>query len=439
MRLMHAIHRSKLHPWLVWGLAAIMGLFAFLLQGTPSVMIADLMKVYEIDLIQIGLLTSSFFYTYILMQVPAGIVIDQWGPRRVSKVSFLLLSLSIGWFAFSTSFWEGQVSRMLMGVFASPAIISAFCLGSRWFKPHLFALIVTLTEFFVLAGGVIGEGGMAKLVNHFGWREGVIIVSLIGLILAFLSLIFIHDYPNHDQPLHGKKLFKDSLKRCGKNFVKVISIPHLWISGIYAGLLFAVFPSFGALWSIPYFVTRYHLSVPSAALIASTFFLGACFGALILGWISFYLKRRRPFMIWGAFLSFILSLGVIFIPEVPLLLMYGMMFFFGFFSATYILSFVLASAHMPPEKKGVAMGFTNMLCMALGAPLLQPLIGGLLKWSSTLSLHTRWEHNELNNYRLALAPLSLFLFLAFILAFFIKERVKLGTAIGLPNKKSTNK
>lgn len=123
MKLMDVLHKSRLMPWLVWGLAAIFGLYTFLLQGAPSVMIPQLMKTYQIDVIKIGVLTSSFFYTYIVMQIPAGMLVDLWGPRRILKVSFLFCSIAIGWFAYSHTLWEGQTSRMLMGFFTAPAII----------------------------------------------------------------------------------------------------------------------------------------------------------------------------------------------------------------------------------------------------------------------------------------------------------------------------
>lgn len=418
---MHFLHRLKIRPWLIWGLAALMGLFTFLLQGTPSVMIPQLMKTYEIDVVQIGILTSSFFYTYIVMQVPAGMLVDLWGPRRVTKVSFLLCALSIGWFAFSHHYWEGQTSRLLMGFTISPAIICAFCLGSRWFKPHLFPLIVALTEFMALAGGVVGEGGVAKAVVYFGWRETMIILAAIALFLTFLALIIIHDYPDHDQPLHNGMTFKEVVKNTTKNFLKVVSIPALWINGIYGGLVFGIFPAFAALWGVPYFMERYSIPVDEAAFVASSYFLGACIGTLVLGWISVHIESRRPLMVGGAFIAFLLSLCVIYIPNVSLPLMYVIVIVFGFFSSAYALCFALANTFVTVESKGVAMGFTNMLCIAFGAPILQPLIGALLKWSASPESYSKLKAYSLHDYNVALSPLPICLFIAFILAFFAKE------------------
>ncbi len=421
MKLMDSFHSLKIRPWLVWGLAATFGLFTFLLQGAPSVMIPQLMKTYQIDVIKIGVLTSSFFYTYIVMQIPAGMLVDLWGPRRIIKISFLICSISIGWFAYSHYFWEGQVSRMLMGLTTSPAIICAFCLGSRWFKPALFTLIVALTEFLALGGGVIGEGGLAHAVTAFGWRETMIGVAVIGLLLTFLSIFIIHDYPDHDQPLHDGVSLKESLRSTGKSFIKILSIKPLWINGIYAGLVFAIFPAFAALWGIPYFENRYTISVELSALVASTYFIGGCIGTLTLGWMSVYITKRRPIMVWGTLISFILSLSIIYIPDIPLPVMFVLMLLFGFFCSSYALSFALANTYVSHKNKGIAMGFTNMLCIAFGAPIFQPLIGFLLKLSTELEPINRLKIYTKNDYIVALTVLPISLLLALIISFFVKE------------------
>lgn len=355
------------------------------------------------------------------MQIPAGIMVDLWGPRRIIKINFLLCSISVGWFAYSHTLWEGQVSRMLQGLFTAPAMICAFCLGSRWFKSSLFTLIVALTEFLTLGGGVIGEGGLAKSVVLFGWRETMIAVAVIGIFLTLLSLFFIHDFPDHNQPLKNGQSLKETSAKAWKSFIQVISIRKLWVNGIYAGLLFGMFPAFAALWAVPYFKARYGIPVDQSALLASCYFIGASVGTSALGWISVHIMKRRPLMIWGAFFSLILSLMILYVPNISMKMMFVLMMLFGFFSSTYALSFALADIYVDHSSKGVAMGFTNMLCIAFGAPIYQPLIGFLIKWSCTCELLNKLNLVTHNDYTAALTVLPLSLLLAFTLAFFAKD------------------
>jgi len=421
MKWLDRFHQSKVRPWFVWGLAAIFGLYTFILQGSPSVMIPQLMQTYGIDVVKIAVLTSSFFYTYIFMQIPAGMLVDLWGPRRILKIGFLFCSIAVGWFAFSQAFWEGQMSRMLMGIFTAPAIVSAFCLGSRWFKPAFFTLIVALTEFAALAGGVVGEGGIAYSVVQIGWRETMILVAVIGLALTFLSLFIIHDHPDHDQPLHNGKTFKDTLRETGKNLVAVLSVRQIWMNGIYGGLIFGLFQGFAALWGVPYFAERYDVPVDIAAYVASMFFVGACFGTLVLGWVSVKYPRRKPIMFTGSLVSLAAMLTALYVPGISLKMMFGVIFVLGFFCSSYALCFALAGNYVTKKRKGVAMGFTNMLCILFGAPILQPLIGYLLKIQGDVVANGTRNYT-LDDYQYALIPLPICLVLAFLLAFFVREK-----------------
>ena len=67
------------------------------------------------------------------------------------------------------------------------------------------------------------------------------------------------------------------------------------------------------------------------------------------------------------------------------------------------------------------MGFTNMLCITFGAPLYQPLIGFLLKWSCSCEPINKLNIYAQNDYAVALSILPISLLPSFILAFFIKE------------------
>lgn len=421
-----------MRPWFVWGLGSFFGLYTFLLQGAPSVMIPQLIETYGIDVVKIGVLTSSFFYTYIVMQLPAGIFVDLWGPKRVLQIGFLICSISVGWFAYSSHFWEGQFSRMIMGLVTSPAIISVFCLASRWFRPVLFTLLVTLTEFMALAGGVLGEGGLAFSVVKMGWRETMLIIALIGFILTLLSFFVIRDYPDPNESLQNRKSIKGMIKEVKENLKTVLSIRQIWMNGIYGGLVFGLFPSFAALWGVPYFILRYHISVDIAAYLTSMFFIGACLGNLILGWISIRYTKRKPIMLIGSFTSLIVMLGVIFIPNISLRIMFGLMFILGAFCSTYALCFALVGNYVPKQSKGVAMGFTNMLCILFGAPILQPLIGYLLREHAHVAAIELGSYT-VSDYKYALIPLAVSLFFALVLVCFVREK-PLEEAIDFGNR-----
>ena len=422
MKLLFFSDIFKISRWLVWGLSAVFALLTFVLQGFPSVMISQLMATYRIDVVTIGVLTSSFFYPYILMQIPAGICVDLWGPRRVTIISFFLCSLAVIWFAYSHSFWEGQVSRMIMGLVTAPAIICTLCLGSRWFRSSFFPIIVSLTECVALLGGVIGEGGLAQVVTTFGWRPTMIGLAYCGFILIIFSLFFIYDFPHHSQSLHQRSYTEKPLSSIRKKIFYILSIKPLWINGLYAGFVFAIFPAFAALWAVPYFENRYGISVELSALLASTYFIGGCIGTLAIGLLSTYFAKKHLIMTWGTLIAFVLSLLIIYVPNISLSFMFFLMFLFGFFCTTYSLSFALADTYVSHKNKGVAMGFTNVLSIAFGAPLFQPLIGFFLKLSTQYEPIYRLKNYTKHDFTIALTILPISLLIAFIFKLFCKRK-----------------
>src|SRR5260221_14098665 len=68
--------------WVGWFVASLAGLYQFLLQTSPSGMIPELETAFHLNAFGVSVLASSFFYTYLLCQIPAGILIDYLRPRR---------------------------------------------------------------------------------------------------------------------------------------------------------------------------------------------------------------------------------------------------------------------------------------------------------------------------------------------------------------------
>lgn len=405
-------HRfTNLLPWLVWGISSLFVSFQMLLQTSPSVMISDLQSAFSIDALGVSLLSSGFFYTYVLLQIPAGMLIDRIQPRYCLTVCLIGIAFVTVVFACAHSLNVARVSRILQGVFSAPSVVPALYLAAIWFPAKRFALLAGLTEMIGMLGSAIGQALLAPCSGYFGWRGTLIGCASIGLLLALLTW-FIVKSKNTDRVNITES--SSPPRSIFSNLLVVISYPQAWINGLFSGLLFAITAAFGAFWCIPFLMQTYGLSLNLAAAASSMILFGSAMGAPVIGILSdFFGLRKLPMKISTA-IVLTLMLIVLYIPISYLPLLFLVLFCLGFFSSAYVLPFAVMRDIMPAQVRGTAMGYTNLMSILIGAPLLQPLIG----WMLNSQLHTTTRQIA---YQHALAILPLSLAIGFILTFFMRE------------------
>src|SRR3954470_19954672 len=77
------LRKTALYAWLVCGLGALFYCYEYFLRISPSVMTQDLMRVYHLDAAMLGNLAAFYYYAYTPMQLPVGVLMDRFGPRRL--------------------------------------------------------------------------------------------------------------------------------------------------------------------------------------------------------------------------------------------------------------------------------------------------------------------------------------------------------------------
>lgn len=413
--ILNATLLKKLLPWWLWGIATAFVTFQFTLQNVTGVMVNDLMTAFTIDAKSVGILAGAFFYTYIFLQIPAGLIIDRYGVRKVLTITAIACTLGCYLFAKSEQFWVAEFARILMGTGASFAFVGMLYITNKWFNPMRFALLIGLSESIGMIGTAGGETYLAHAVTNFGWREAMIIMSIVGLVITLLCWFFIRDKKDDNETTI-------KLPNPLKTFRNVISIPEAWINGLYGGLIFMIVTVFAAVWDIPFLQQAYHLDRNTAALINSLIFVGIGIGCPLYGWYSSRTGQLKKPMIFGAVGALTILSLIIFIPNMPLPLLAFSMFALGLVCSAYLLSFTYAKNLVPKEQHGAMMGLTNMLAMLL-APIFQPLVGRMLMYTDGV---THLSHNaeySLHAYHMALVILPASILLALVLTVFLRHRI----------------
>ena len=181
--------------FLVWGLGAALYFIGFFQRVTPAVITRELMTEFAIGAAALGNLSAFYVYSYVGMQIPTGLLVDRWGPRRVLTMGAGVAALGTAVFALSTSYAGAGVGRLLIGASVGVAFVAMLKLAAHWFAPTRFAMVSGLA---LLTGmlGAVGAGAPLRLAaDAFGWRPVMLGGCALTALLCLLIWWLVRDDP----------------------------------------------------------------------------------------------------------------------------------------------------------------------------------------------------------------------------------------------------
>lgn len=355
--------------------AALFCSYQFLLQGAPAVMVSPLTVSFGLTMTELGLLSSSFLYTYLICQIPGGYLADRYNLRLVLVLCCLLMALACYGFSIADNLATATLARALMGLATAPSIVISMTLVSRWFPDKWFPPLAGLVETSALAGGALGPVLIPELMAMGGWRQAMVWLALLGVVLAVLIGLFVRNVPPGKVPevrvsSHG-------------GLALLIRQKCFWLCCLYGFGLFAVLTCFGSLWGVPFLCERFPTDQPHAPHAIALLFAGAGIGAPAIGLWASASGRYQQLMGLSALVSLLITGLVIYLP-CSLWVMDGLCFLAGLSCGGYMLVFAVVRKVCPRQTHGIALAAVNA-CLLLGGPVLQPLVGALLSGRQAVS------------------------------------------------------
>src|SRR4249919_2446784 len=131
----------RLLPPLGWLTAALFFGYAWVLRVAPSVMVEELMRDFSVGAAVLGNLSAAYFYGYAGMQIPVGILLDRFGPRRLMTVAAFVCAAGCVLFATGETLTAATAGRILIGASAAFSLVGAMAVAGQWFAPARFALL----------------------------------------------------------------------------------------------------------------------------------------------------------------------------------------------------------------------------------------------------------------------------------------------------------
>lgn len=403
---------------LTWLMTSLFYSFQFFLRSAPNAMADQLMMDFKINAIQLGWLSSAYYIAYSLLQIPIGISLDIWGPKKILRIGTVLCVLGGVLFSNAETFSMAFMGRCLIGTGAAVSFIGSVRMNTLWFSPAYLAFAIgLLSALGKLAGGASANALLPSLMKWApSWHYVIWGICMWGSFLTLIIWIFAKNGP---QDRFVSSINVLSFKEIKTQFTQVLKVPAIWYMGLYGYALYLTLSVFSDTYSINFLCQHLGIAREQAGRLASCVMIGSAVGASTISYLSDRFRQRLIFLRGCALCTFLFSSLVFFGPAFSLGIMGIILFCLGFFSGGQILIFAVAAESDPLRRVGMATGITNALLMAGGA-LHNPLVGWLLQAFS----HNTKDHHPiytLFNYRIALSSLSICYIVAFIISFIVLE------------------
>ena len=253
------------------------------LRSVNAVIAPELMHELDITATGLGLLTSAYFLAFGLFQLPLGLLLDRFGPRRVEAALLLVAAAGSALFASGTSLQALALGRALIGLGVSACLMASFKAFSQWFPSER---LPSLTATIMVAGGLGALSAsvpVAAALPLMGWR-GVfwLVAALLVLASGFLMTV----------PDHGTKAERETLGQQIRSLGHIYGNRVFWRFAPQGCLVVGGFMAIQGLWAVPWLMEVNGATRGDAAGVLFLMSLAMLAGFLFVATCSTGLARR---------------------------------------------------------------------------------------------------------------------------------------------------
>ena len=370
---------QSLRPYLIFSVISALFVLSMFYRVSNAVIAPNLIRDLGLNAETLGILGGAYFYSFALLQIPMGLMLDRIGPRIV--VTFFPLIGALGAFLFASgeTFTAALWGRILIGVGMSPVLMGAFKVFTLRFPPEKFATLVGISLSIGTLGNIFAASPLAYLASTIGWRVTFILAGGITTILAILVF----------WALGGEKKKDESPILCPSSepVIGVIQSIRLvlgslafWQMGTIAFFRYGTLMGLQGLWLGPYLIDIKGYSPIQAGNVLILLAIGIIIGGPIGGRLSDRVfHSRKGVALWGFSLYGLSLIPLIGILEIESPFWYSLIFFFiGFFSSFGMLVYSHAKELFPIAISGTVMAGVNFFTMA-GAAVFMPALGKIIE------------------------------------------------------------
>ncbi|CAL94701.1 MFS transporter [Azoarcus olearius] len=312
---------------------------SYLLRTVNAVISPALTAELGLSSAQLGLLTSTYFLAFGLAQIPVGIALDRYGPRRVEALLLLLAAGGAAVFALGEGFLPLAGGRAMIGLGVSACLMGALKGFASWYPAERQSSMTG----FIMAAGALGaltaSTPVEALLPWVGWRGVFWLVAASGLVVAVLMITGLPDEAAHT----SKDTLGAALASVGHIFRSPAFLRFAAASACFTGGFMAL----QGLWAVPWLMHVNGLELARAAHYLVVLNVGMLCGQLAVGAWGTHLSRRgvRPLHLMRLGYAGMLAVEAAIVFDLAPL--FPAWFLLGLLSAVNAQSYLAAASHFP--------------------------------------------------------------------------------------------
>lgn len=342
-----------------------------------AVIAPNLVRELGLNAETLGLLGGAYFYSFSLLQIPMGLMLDRIGPRFVITLFPLIGGLGAFVFASGNSLTLAFIGRILIGAGMASVLMGSFKVFTLRFPPEMFATLVGILLSIGTLGNILAASPLAYLASTIGWRTAFVVAGGITTVLAFVAFWVLGGEGGRGRvPLSSS----DPDRSIGQTIRLLVRSLAFWQMGAVAFFRYGTFMSLQGLWLGPYLMEIKGYSPIQAGNLLIMLAVGAIAGGPLGGRLSDRAFRSRKRVALAGFTLYGLSLfPLIGIWTIESRFWFSVVFFFiGFFYGFAMVIYSHAKALFPLAISGTAMAGVNFFTMA-GVAVFMPALGWMIE------------------------------------------------------------
>ncbi|AHI00557.1 MFS transporter [Kutzneria albida] len=354
------VARATRHAWVVWATAVVVYLFAVFHRSSLGVAGLAAGERFGVGPAALSTFTVLQVAVYAAMQVPTGLLVDRFGPRRVLTVAALLMGLGQTLFAVAESYPLGLLARAVLGLGDAMTWVSVLRLIAAHFPARRYAVVMSLSAMLGAAGNLAATVPLTAALHEPGWTVTFLAVGLATAVYGLVVAVRLRDVPAGSPAPVAESTQPTAVLR---KVVGAWQVPGTRL-GFWVHFSTMVAPTtLGLLWGVPYLVQAQGLSAEAAGSVLSLLVLGALVGSPLLGAAI----GRRPELRMPLVAAYLVTSAVVWalllaLPggQAPLWLLVLAFALFAFGGPASSVAFALAKDYNPVRTVSTATGVVNV-------------------------------------------------------------------------------